>query len=79
MRAITLTAAHGLLLLATPSNAPEQTDMYSLIYAIAAVAWLGAAAAANAYGMPGATLASLVAAFAFGFLAFHKLANYRSA
>jgi hypothetical protein len=53
--------------------------MYSLIYAIAAVAWLGAAAAANAYGMPGATLASLVAAFAFGFLAFHKLANYRSA
>jgi hypothetical protein len=50
--------------------------MYSLIYAISAVGWLGAAVASNAYGMPGATLASLVAAFASGFLAFHKLANY---
>jgi hypothetical protein len=51
--------------------------MYSLLYAISSVAWLGAAVAANAYGMPGATLASLVAAFAAGFLALHKLANYK--
>lgn len=51
--------------------------MYALLNAISAVAWLGAAAAANAYTMPGITLASLVAAFACGFLAFHKLANYK--
>lgn len=52
--------------------------MYALINAISAVAWLGAATAANAHSLHGITLASLVAAFACGFFTLHKLSNYRS-
>ena len=51
--------------------------MYALVNAISAVAWLGAAAASNAYAMPGAALASLVAAFVFGGIALHSLVNYQ--